>query len=227
MSMESAGPLGRMLLAGSVDLFDLLPAPVLLVELGSGRVLFANAAAQALAGGEYPPRLADRVARGERLAGEQIDWESHALIVNGGTVVMPDGERVGMVTVEDVTEIEGARRRSAVLAAASAALAESLDLQQTLRTVGSLAVPRFADWCFVEVLQPDGSIERALIEHGDPEKIAFAEEYDRRYPLDPEAPGGSALVIRTGEPELIPDIPDAFFEMVAEDAEQLRLLRSV
>src|SRR3954471_7442167 len=155
MSMESAGPLGRMLLAGSVDLFDLLPAPVLLVELGSGRILFANAAAQALAGGEYPPRLADRVARGERLAGEQIDWESHALIVNGGTVVMPDGERVGMVTIEDVTEIEGARRRSAVLAAASAALAESLDLEQTLRTVRSLAVPRFADRCVVE-LGPSG-----------------------------------------------------------------------
>src|SRR4051812_28730851 len=225
MGTGPAGALGRMLLAGAGDLFDLLPAPVLLVELDSARILFANAAPQSMAGGQYPPGLARRVARGERFTSEQLDWDSpggpRTLVVSGDTVVMPDGERVGMVTVEDVTEIEGARRRSAVLAAASAALAESLDLQQTLRTVGSLAVPRFADWCFVEVLQPDGSIERALIEHGDPEKIAFAEEYDRRYPLDPEARGGSALVIRTGEPELIPDIPDAFFEMVAEDAEQL------
>ena len=71
--MESAGPLGRMLLAGSVDLFDLLPAPVLLVELSSGRILFANAAAQALAGGEYPPGLAERVARGERIAADELD----------------------------------------------------------------------------------------------------------------------------------------------------------
>ena len=109
--MESAGPLGRMLLAGSVDLFDLLPAPVLLVELGSGRILFANAAAQALAGGEYPPGLAERVARGERIASEPIDWDARTLVVSGGGVVMPDGERVGMVTIDDVTEIEGARRR--------------------------------------------------------------------------------------------------------------------
>jgi PAS domain-containing protein len=145
-----------MLLEGSVDLFDLLPAPVLLVELGSGRILFANAAAQALAGGEYPPGLAERVARGERFSGETIDWEARSLVVNGGTVVMPDGEAVGMVTVEDVTEIEGARRRSAVLAAASAALAESLDLEQTLRTVQSLAVPRFADRCVVELERADG-----------------------------------------------------------------------
>jgi serine phosphatase RsbU (regulator of sigma subunit)/PAS domain-containing protein len=145
-----------MLLAGSVDLFDLLPAPVLLVELDSGHILFANAAAQALAGGDYPPGLAERVARGDRIAAEPIDWESRTLVVNGGTVVMPDGERVGMVTIEDVTEIEGARRRSAVLAAASAALAESLDLEQTLRTVQSLAVPRFADRCVVALEPSDG-----------------------------------------------------------------------
>jgi PAS domain S-box-containing protein len=149
--MESAGALGRMLLAGSVDLFDLLPVPLLLVELSSGRILFANAAAQALAGGEYPPRLAERVARGERIVAEQIDWKARTLVVNGGTVVMPDGERVGMVTIEDVTEIEGARRRSSVLAAASAALAESLDLEHTLRTVQAIAVPRFADRCVVEL----------------------------------------------------------------------------
>jgi PAS domain S-box-containing protein len=220
-----------MLVEGSVELFDLLPAPVLLVELGSGHVLFANAAARGLADGRYPPGLAERVARGERIASEQIDWEApsglRTLVVNGETVVMPDGERVGMVTIEDVTEIEAARRRSAILAEASAGLADSLDLTQTLRTIGRLVVPRWADWCFVELLQPDGSIERSLIEHVDAERREFAAEYDRRYPLDPAATGGSARVIRTGEPELMPEIPDAFLEAIAEDAEQLRLLRSV
>jgi PAS domain S-box-containing protein len=229
--MDSAGALGRMLVAGSVDLFDLLPAPVLLVELDSARVLFANAAAQAMANGRYPPGLAERVARGERIAAEQIEWQApggaRTLVVNGEAVVMPDGERVGMVTIEDVTEIEAARRRSAILAEASGALADSFDLTQTLRTIGRLVVPRWADWCFVELLQPDGSIERALMEHSDPERRAFAEEYDRRFPLDPGAPGGSAQVIRSGEPELLPEIPEAFLEAVAEDAEQLRLLRGV
>src|SRR5262245_30616571 len=160
MGPESAGAaVGRMLLAGSVDLFDLLPAPVLLVELGSARILFANAAARGLAGGEYPPRLAERVAAGERIVREQVEWESPAgprtLVVNGDTVVMPDGERVGMVTIDDVSEIEAARRRSSVLAEASAALAESLETEQTLRTVRRIAVPRFADDCVVE-LTPSG-----------------------------------------------------------------------
>jgi PAS domain S-box-containing protein len=149
-----------MLLAGSVDLFDLLPAPVLLVELGSARILFANAAAQSMAGGRYPPGVAERVARGERIAAEPIDWELRTLVANGGTVVMPDGERVGMVTLEDVTEIEAARRRSAGLAAASVALAESLDLEQTLRTIADLAVPQFGDRCFVELT--DDPVEPVL-----------------------------------------------------------------
>ena len=107
MGTGSAGALGRMLVAGSVDLFDLLPAPVLLVELDSARIIFANAAAQSMAGGRYPPGVAERVARGERIAAEQIDWERRTVVANGGTVVMPDGERVGMLTLEDVTEIEG------------------------------------------------------------------------------------------------------------------------
>src|SRR6266545_1566288 len=231
MGTESAAAVGRMLLAGSVDLFDLLPSPVLLVELGSARVLFANAAAQRLAAGSYPPQLAERVAAGDRIAAEQLDWDSPAgpltLVVNGGTVVMPDGEHVGMLTIDDVTEIERARRRVAVLAEASAALAQSLDLRQTLRTVGRLVVPSFADWCFVELVQPDGSIERALTEHADPRRHALAAEYDQLFRIDPADPAGPAEVIRTGEPELLRDIPDDSLQTLADDPERLRLLRSV
>jgi PAS domain S-box-containing protein len=115
--------------------------------------------------------------------------------------------------------------RWALLAAASARLSDSLDLAETLAAVAHVTVPEFADWCFVEMLCPDGSIERVLIEHRDPSKRGFVEEYDRRYPLDPDAPVGSAAVIRTGEPELMVEITDEMLAAVAADAEQLRLLR--
>ena len=93
--------------------------------------------------------------------------------------------------------------------------AESLDYRETLANVGRLAVPAYADWCFVELLRPDGGIERASWSHVDPAKREFMVEYDRRYPLDPDAPVGSPKVIRTGEPELIPDIPDEFLQAAA------------
>ena len=65
------------------------------------------------------------------------------------------------------------------------------------------------------------------MEHVDPSKRGFIEEYDRRYPLDPDSPVGSPKVIRTGEPELLSDIPDEFWDAVAQDPEQHRLMREV
>ncbi|HEX5780396.1 MAG TPA: SpoIIE family protein phosphatase [Solirubrobacteraceae bacterium] len=104
---------------------------------------------------------------------------------------------------------------------------DSLDYSETLAAVARLAVPEYADWCFVELLMPDGRIDRVVIEHADPSKREFIEEYDRRYPLDPDAPMGSPNVIRTGEPELMSDIPDEFWAAVAQDPEQERLMREV
>ena len=63
------------------------------------------------------------------------------------------------------------------------------------------------------------------MEHVDPEKRRFIVEYDERYPLDPGSPVGSPQVIRTGEPILMPEIPDELWEAAAQDPEQLRLMR--
>ena len=110
---------------------------------------------------------------------------------------------------------------------ASAMLAGSLDFDATLQLIARLAVPRLADWCFVELLREDGSIDRVAIEAADPAMLEHAREYDRRYPLDPDAPVGSPQVIRSGVPDLQPEIPDAMLEAAAQDAEQLELLRAL
>jgi serine phosphatase RsbU (regulator of sigma subunit)/PAS domain-containing protein len=134
---------------------------------------------------------------------------------------------VAVLTFEDITELESARRRTEALADAGALLAGSLDFDATLQVIARLAVPRLADWCFVELLRDDGSIERVAIQADDPALLEFAREYDRRYPLDPEAPAGSPQVVRTGEPELQPEIPDAMLELAAQDAEHLKILRAL
>ena len=104
---------------------------------------------------------------------------------------------------------------------------DSLDYGETLAAVARLAVPDHADWCFVELVKPGGRIERVVIEHADPSKRELIEEYDRRHPLDPDSPIGSPKVIRTGEPELLADIPDEFWAAVAQDPEQHRLMREI
>jgi serine phosphatase RsbU (regulator of sigma subunit)/PAS domain-containing protein len=61
----------------------------------------------------------------------------------------------------------------------------------------------------------------------DPSKRAIAEEYLELYPLDPESPVGSPLVIRTGEPQLVPEVPPEFVEMAAPEGRQREVLRGL
>ncbi|MFN2564440.1 MAG: GAF domain-containing protein [Gemmatimonadaceae bacterium] len=126
---------------------------------------------------------------------------------------------------------EQAERRVAFLARASAELASSLDVGATLRTIARLAVPDLADWCFVELLEDldggTGLLKPVAVQHSDPEKVKLGWDVMTRYPLRPDNEFGSINVMRTGEPELVAQVPDEVFVHVAHDPEHLRLLREV
>lgn len=107
-------------------------------------------------------------------------------------------------------------------------LASSIDYETTLANVARLAVPRLADWCAVDMLEPGGVIRRLAVAHTDPAKVSLAHELQRRYPPDPEAPMGLPAVLRTGRPEFIPRIPDELLVTVtAGDDALLSLLREL
>ncbi|AKI99199.1 PAS domain S-box-containing protein [Archangium gephyra] len=130
-------------------------------------------------------------------------------------------------TVMDVTERRRAEDNLRFLAEASALLATSLDYEDTLRRVASLTVPVLADWCGVDVVDERGRMRRLINVHRDPEKVRLSEEIHRRYPIDPNATSGAPRVLRTGEPELIPEISDEALAHYARDAEHLRLMREL
>lgn len=121
-------------------------------------------------------------------------------------------------------EAEAARERMTFLADASVVLASSLDFRKTLARVARLAVPRLADWCGVELVGADGSIQSVGMAHVDPEKVALAREYRRRYPPEEMRERGIANVIRTGTSELYEEIPEALLERV-RDPEQREFIR--
>jgi signal transduction histidine kinase/PAS domain-containing protein len=124
-------------------------------------------------------------------------------------------------------ETEAARQRLAFLADASERLASSLDYETTIKRIVSLAVPTLADWAAYNVDGGDGTVRTIAIHHPDPAMEELAQEISRRYPLRSDETVGVANVIRTGESELIPEIPDAVLEAIAHDAEHLRMLRSI
>lgn len=114
---------------------------------------------------------------------------------------------------------EAAQRQLAFLAEASRILATSLDCETTLTAVTNLAVPRLADWCAIALITDEGSVQRLAVAHMDPAKVAWARELYERYPYEPGAPTGLARVMRTGEPEFIPEITEAVVEAATSDPE--------
>lgn len=84
-----------------------------------------------------------------------------------------DGQVAGVAAIViDSTErtraqeaSELANQRLALLNRASIALVSSLDPPEVLRRLAELTVPRFADHCVVDLVEPDGTLRRAATRH--------------------------------------------------------------
>ena len=129
--------------------------------------------------------------------------------------------------MRDVTEERRQQEAQRFLAESTALLTSSLDYRSTLSNVARLAVPDLADWCAVDVLAEDGEVERLAVAHQDPGKVALAYELERRYPSDPESPGGVHEVLRTGEATMMPEIPPLLVEAAAVDDEHREIIREL
>jgi PAS domain S-box-containing protein len=129
--------------------------------------------------------------------------------------------------VVDVTERVKLERAQRFLAESSAVLASSLDYQTTLEQVAQLTVPELADWCTVHIVEEKGAVDQIAVAHVDPAKLAWAYQIRDQYPLDRQAERGAALTLRTGQSDLIPEIPDELLVHAAKDPEHLEILRQV
>ncbi|MBK9711023.1 MAG: PAS domain S-box protein [Kouleothrix sp.] len=146
-----------------------------------------------------------------------------ALPVRGG-----DGRIVFWVgTGTDIDDQRRAADQQRFLVSAGTLLAGTLDYTTTMERMAQLAVPAVADWCTVDMLDEQGVLQLLAISHVDPDKARWARELRERYPIDLAAPAGAPQVLRTGRPEIYPEISDALLEAVAHDAEELRLLQAV
>jgi PAS domain S-box-containing protein len=128
------------------------------------------------------------------------------------------------VTVfREFTERRRAEAAWRFLAEASAVLGSSLDYASTLRQVAALAVPAIADWCTVEIVSAQGVLEQLAMAHADPEKVALAKEWRRRWPPGREAT--AYQVLRDGEPMLLPFVTEETIDAVASEPEHRRMAR--
>jgi PAS domain S-box-containing protein len=130
-------------------------------------------------------------------------------------------------THTDIDDQRNARERQRFLAEASKTLAGSGHYEATLRAVARLAVPVFADWAAVHMLDERGRIQTLAVEHSDPAKGGAARELNELYPPDINDVNGVGRVLRTGAAELAVDIPDSLLVASSRSPEHLRRAREL
>jgi hypothetical protein len=106
--------------------------------------------------------------------------------------------------------------RLGLLARAGEILGSGQREEETLRRLAELVVPSLAGYCAIDLLSDNGS------------ELAHRIAVPAPFPLATDAPHGAAIVIRTGEPELVPSVSDdMLFAAARGDADRLEQLRAL
>src|SRR5689334_3687923 len=105
--------------------------------------------------------------------------------------------------------------RVTLLARAGDILSSGLSRDARLERLAKLLVPALASWCAIDLIDEGGTLGRRVAEPAD-------------FPFAPEAPHASAIVARTGEPELLRRVTDdVLFAAARGDAERLTELKAL
>ncbi len=172
------------------ELFDDDGAPLTFADLPGRRAL----------GGETPPTtlIGFRV-----VATGEVRWS----MITATPVHAADGSLYRVVnTFRDVTDERWTRESRSLIAEAATVMSSTLDTVEAARRLAELAVPRLADYCTVDMLEADGSIQQVALAHADPARLRLARRGRELRPVVPGAATGPARVIREGTSEFVPSI---------------------
>jgi PAS domain S-box-containing protein len=173
---------------------------------------------------------------------------ARTLLASGQAIVDAHGQKQGAVVImHDITDrkqaeeeraqlvreqaaramAEVSQERAAFLAEVSSVLASSLEYEQTLQSVANLAVPYFADWCSVDLLNEDGSISRVAVKHSDPEKVKLGWRIAERYPRHLNDGFGVSKVMQTGQSEIALSLTDEQLVAAIPNADYLEIVQNL
>lgn len=117
--------------------------------------------------------------------------------------------------------------RLSFLTESSNILASSLDYLLTVANMAKMVIPEIADWCAIDEVREDGTLNRIAATHVNPSKIRLVYELAQKKPPGNHSPCGLFVGITNHKPQLHQEITDDFMESVALDKQHLALLREL
>jgi PAS domain S-box-containing protein len=189
-------------------------------------------------GGEYSIEyrtvgLEDGIERWVAARGKAFFDESGRPVRFIGTVLditqrkRAEEERDLLLAREQLARAEAvrARRRLALLASVGPVLYSTLEYGTTLESITRLIVPELADWCLVDILEENGSVNQLAAAHAERAKEDLLHELRAHRRFEEDAPGSVAQVLRTGRSVLVPETSEAWLTERATSEEHLELLQ--
>jgi PAS domain S-box-containing protein len=179
-----------------------------------GVIRFANAAASRIAGMNVEPQIGRpavdvlprflttrfaQVCRRALITGRVVAAEAPDLEGEGWYELrcVPLEEGIALFA-RDIAERKRRQQGADLVATAATTLNSSLDLRATLAGLSSVVVPAFADMCFVDLIDGNGTLRRVAALHRDPVMTATLRRFYERVPLADRDRHPSHNVVETG-----------------------------
>jgi PAS domain S-box-containing protein len=147
----------------------------------------------------------------------------HSLVEYRARASVVPGKHVSVL--RDVTArvtLHDSERAHRFLADAVVALAESLDEMETVYNVAKLTIGSFADWCLVDLRDPEtGALVRAAVAQANPDHAALAE---RLRHIQPSPNGIGARALREGRPVLVRHADQTVWRAASMSDEHFRII---
>jgi PAS domain S-box-containing protein len=137
------------------------------------------------------------------------------------------GKRVHTVVLRDVSMRKRLEAAQTFLLDAGLVLSSSLDYATTLRQVARLAVERLADFCIIDIVSPDGRIERLETAHGDPGLADIATSLQGAASRPQPARTSTAEALRSRRSWLVPDVTSELIEELSQSPLHRELLEAL
>lgn len=137
--------------------------------------------------------------------------------------IVVDDDLILVATLHDVTlriEIDEFRD---FLVESSRVLTASFEFGERADRLAHLIVPRYADWCLIDLIRGD-TLTRAAVAHRDPERESGLRRL-RVIPTDRDPSVGPLQVLIRGEPEMVQVVTEEWLEKLELDSDQLEELR--